>query len=320
MDINVRVGDCEMITYVDFSLFDSPAKVLVNTVNSVGVMGKGIAKEFKAIYPEMFAEYQRLCEGRMLNVGDLWVYKTPHKWVMNFPTKRHWRNPSKPEYLEAGLRKFSEIYQEARITSISFPQLGCGNGELDWKTQVKPLMEQYLKDLPIEIFVHVDSSRTRFKPEHRVPAATKEWLRTQPQSLAFTEVWDDLVNSVEVKRYFDTLDGKETFTAEVFYDDEGGGIQIQGITNPLSLHKDQLLDLWHQIRDMGICIPQIMPSGLDFHSVYILPLLAELSYLEPIRQSNRDTRLTKNALGLLLKPPSNTQGIVSFESKQLQLV
>ena len=70
-----------MITYVDFSLFDSPAKVLVNTVNTVGVMGKGIAKEFKGIYPEMFTEYQQLCEDGALDIGKLWVYKTSHKWV-----------------------------------------------------------------------------------------------------------------------------------------------------------------------------------------------------------------------------------------------
>jgi O-acetyl-ADP-ribose deacetylase (regulator of RNase III) len=200
-----------MITYVDFSLFDSPAKVLVNTVNTVGVMGKGIAKEFKGIYPEMFTEYQQLCERGMLNIGDLWVYKTPHKWVLNFPTKKHWRSPSKQEYLEAGLQKFAQVYQEARITSISFPQLGCGNGELDWKTESKPLMEEYLKGLPIEIFIHVAYSGAGFKPEHKVPKATKEWLREQPGSLAFTEVWDDLAGTVETERRFHTPDRKETF-------------------------------------------------------------------------------------------------------------
>ena len=311
-----------MITYVDFSLFDSPAKVLVNTVNTVGVMGKGIAKEFKSIYPDMFDEYQQLCERGMLNVGDLWVYKTPHKWVLNFPTKKHWRSPSKPDYLEAGLKKFSQVYQEARITSISFPQLGCGNGELDWKTESKPLMEKYLKGLPIEIFIHVTSSRTGAKPEHRVPKDTKEWLRSQPQSLAFTEVWDDLVDIVETKRQFGTLDGRETFTADVFHDSEDGGIQINISTDQVLLHKEQLLDLWQQVRDMGICIPDIMPGGLDFHSAYIVPLLVELPYFDLIRQANRDTQLTRNAVGLLLKPSLNTRDAVPIESdsRQLQLV
>ena len=311
-----------MITYVDFSLFDSPAKVLVNTVNTVGVRGKGIAKEFKGIYPEMFTEYQQLCERGMLNIGDLWVYKTPHKWVLNFPTKKHWRSPSKPDYLEAGLKKFSQVYQEARITSISLPQLGCGNGELDWKTESKPLMEKYLKGLPIEIFIHVTSSRTGFKPEHKVPKATKEWLRAQPETLAFTEVWDDLVGIVETKRQFGTLDGRETFTADVFHDSEDGGIQVNSSTDQVLLHKEQLLDLWQQVRDMGICIPDIMPSGLDFHSAYIVPLLVELPYFDLIRQANRDTQLTRNAIGLLLKPSLNTRDTTPIESdsRQLQLV
>jgi O-acetyl-ADP-ribose deacetylase (regulator of RNase III) len=316
-----------MITYVDFSLFDSPAKVLVNTVNTVGVMGKGIAKEFKSIYPEMFTEYQQLCERGMLDVGHLWVYKTPHKWVLNFPTKKHWRSPSKTGYLEAGLRKFAQVYQEAKITSISFPQLGCGNGELDWKTESKPLMEKYLKGLPIEIFIHVSSSRAGFKPEHKVPKATKEWLRTQPESLAFTEVWDDLVRVIISKKQFATLDGNETFEAVVFDDAEGGGIKIVDAENPLRFHKEQLIDLWQQVRELGICIPQIMPSCLDFHTEYIVGLLAELEYFEPIRQASRDTKLTKNAVGLLLKPSQSTHYAVSrnvssveTESRQLQLV
>ena len=312
-----------MITYVDFSLFDSPAKVLVNTVNTVGVMGKGIAKEFKSIYPEMFTEYQQLCESGRLNVGDLWVHKTAHKWVLNFPTKRHWRSPSKPEYLEAGLKKFAQIYQDARITSISFPQLGCGNGELDWKSESKPLIEKYLKGLPIEIFIHVTYSGSGFKPEHRVPKATRKWLREQPGSLAFAEVWDDLVGIVGAKKQFATLDGNKTFEAVVVDDAEGGGIEIIDIENPVFFHKEQLLDLWQQVRNLGICIPQIMPSGLDFHSAYIIPLLAELSYFRLIGQAESDNQLTGNASGLLFLEPShkaNDTASVEPEARQLQLV
>ena len=311
-----------MITYVDFSLFDSPAKVLVNTVNTVGVMGKGIAKEFKGIYPEMFTEYQQLCEDGALDIGKLWVYKTSHKWVLNFPTKRHWRSPSKPEYLKAGLQKFVQVHKEARITSISFPQLGCGNGELDWETESKPLMEEYLSKLPIEIFIHVAYSGAGFKPEHKVPKATKEWLREKPGSLAFAEVWDDLVGIVRSKKQFATLDGNQMFDADVFDDTEGGGIQINGVGYSIRFHKEQLLDLWQQIRGMGICIPQIMPGGLDFHSAYIVGLLAELEYFEPIRQAESDTKLMGNADGLLLKlylQPSETASNES-DTRQLQLV
>ena len=119
-----------MITYVACDLFLSPARVLVNTVNTVGVMGKGIAKRFKQIYPDMFERYQQLCEGDAFDIGELWLYKTPNKWVLNFPTKRHWRQQSRPEHIEQGLRKFGDTYHVLGITSVSFPLLGCGNGEL----------------------------------------------------------------------------------------------------------------------------------------------------------------------------------------------
>ena len=312
-----------MITYVDFSLFDSPCKVLVNTVNTVGVMGKGIAKEFKDIYPDMFDEYQSLCERGLIDIGNLWIYPTPNKWVLNFPTKKHWRSPSKPEYLEAGLEKFARIYQEARIASVSFPMLGCGNGELDWESQVKPRMEHYLRPLPIEIFIHMHDPKAEVAREHRVPDATKKWLRSEPQSLAFTEVWDDLVEVVKSTRQFTTMGDKTTFTADIFHDEEGGGICIDGDGAPVLLHKEQLLDLWQQIRGLGLCVPDSMLGGLDIHSEYVLPLLNALPYMKSVHQANKDTQLTKRATGLLLrsylKEPSIQAGNAA-EIGQLGLV
>ena len=146
------------ITYVDNNLFESNAQVLVNTVNTVGVMGKGVAKEFKKRYPEMFEIYKKQCKAGKFKTGDLWLYKDPDsgKSVLNFPTKEHWRGRSKVEYIESGLKKFVKKYEEKGITSIAFPMLGCSNGGLDWKTQVQPLMEKYLKDLPnIDIQIHL---------------------------------------------------------------------------------------------------------------------------------------------------------------------
>jgi O-acetyl-ADP-ribose deacetylase (regulator of RNase III) len=144
-----------MITYVEGDLFQSPDKVLVNPVNTAGVMGKGLALEFKRRYPAMFREYQVLCKKKQLDVGQLWIYKTPEKWILNFPTKRHWRQKSRPEYIEAGLERFVATYQEENIDSIAFPQLGCGSGQLDWETQVQPLVEKYLGPLPITIHIYV---------------------------------------------------------------------------------------------------------------------------------------------------------------------
>ncbi len=84
-----------MIEYIRGNIFTSNAKVLVNTVNTVGIMGKGVALEFKKYYPKMYQEYKDLCDNNQLNIGDLHLYKTTNKWILNFPTKKHWRNPSK---------------------------------------------------------------------------------------------------------------------------------------------------------------------------------------------------------------------------------
>lgn len=93
-----------MITYLKGDIFSSPAQVLVNTVNTVGVMGKGVALEFKKRYPAMFKSYERVCDEKQLEIGKLLLWKGPEKWVLMFPTKKHWRSPSKLEYIEAGLQ------------------------------------------------------------------------------------------------------------------------------------------------------------------------------------------------------------------------
>lgn len=154
-----------MLIYTDDNIFNSPAQTLVNTVNTYGVMGKGIAKEFKKYYPEMFYKYKTICKKNKLDVGLLLlnkgeIVKTSNgmeireKWVLNFPTKRHWRSRSKLEYIEKGLEKFVNTYEGKGITSISFPQLGVGNGKLEWK-EVQILMEKYLRPLPIPVYIHM---------------------------------------------------------------------------------------------------------------------------------------------------------------------
>lgn len=154
-----------MVVYLGTSLFVSPAQTLVNTVNTVGVMGKGIAKEFKSRYPEMFREYRNLCEGRELDVGDLHLWRGEGTWVLNFPTKTTWRRPSKTAYVEQGLQKFISCYQELGITSASFPPLGCGNGNLDWR-EVQPMMHYYLSKCDIPIYIHNVQVKKGFVAEH----------------------------------------------------------------------------------------------------------------------------------------------------------
>lgn len=122
-----------MINIIGGNIFESNTQTIVNTVNCVGVMGKGIALEYKKRYPEMFIKYKDLCDRGLMKVGNLWLYKMTDKWVLNFPTKEHWKNKSKIEYLILGLDKFVDTYQTKGITSISFPLLGASNGGLDPK-------------------------------------------------------------------------------------------------------------------------------------------------------------------------------------------
>lgn len=144
-----------MITYTSTDLFSSAAQVLVNAVNTQGVMGKGIAAEFKRRYPEMFAEYRQRCHQGQFDVGQVHLFRSADKWILNFPTKKHWRHPARLEYIEAGLERFVAIYTSEGIQSVAFPMLGCGHGGLDWEEQVQPLMEHYLSDLPIEVSIHL---------------------------------------------------------------------------------------------------------------------------------------------------------------------
>lgn len=143
-----------MLQYTEESIFSSRAQTIVNPVNTVGVMGRGLALEFKKRHPEMFACYQKICADGTLRIGTLHIFRTPTRWIMNFPTKRHWRDPSRLEWIEGGLRRFSEDYQGLGITSIAFPMLGCGNGGLRWDV-VEPLMFRYLDPLPIPVTLHV---------------------------------------------------------------------------------------------------------------------------------------------------------------------
>lgn len=141
-----------MIRYVQGNLFDSKADVLVNPVNTVGVMGTGLAMAFKLRYPKMFSRYAKHCRSGLFEIGKLMLVQEEDHKILLFPTKTDWKMPSDLSYIEAGLKKFREAYAAKGIKSVAFPRLGCGHGQLRW-SDVKPLMEKYLGDLPVDIEV-----------------------------------------------------------------------------------------------------------------------------------------------------------------------
>ena len=142
-----------VIHYVKGDLFEAPAITLVNPVNCVGVMGKGLALEFKRRFSEMYRQYLKLCVQGKVKVGQLNLVQDGFTKILLFPTKEHWKNPSSLAYIEAGLDAFSKSYHEMGIDLIAFPKLGCGCGGLEWE-EVKRLMEKYLTPLPIDVLVY----------------------------------------------------------------------------------------------------------------------------------------------------------------------
>lgn len=273
-----------MITYVIDDLFTSPAKVLVNTVNTVGVMGKGIARDFKRAYPDMFKQYQYYCENRMFDIGKLWLFKTSHKWILNFPTKLHWRNKSKVEYLEAGLKKFVDTYDSKGIVSISFPMLGCGNGELDWKTQVQPVMESYLQHLPIDVFIHLHRPAARFVPEHRNINEIINWLRSEPRQLPFIEFWEDVKRLAGYRESYNTISRNANFIVSLDLFEQN--LVFEHKSKMFRLHKDSLEQMWEIMRHKEYFFVRDFPEEMAKFVTLVASFLQYLHYIQPILLSH----------------------------------
>lgn len=146
-----------MIKFVTGNLLNTKAEALVNTVNTVGVMGKGIALQFKNRFPNNYKIYREACKSKTFKTGDVLTVKEgdllDQKYVINFPTKAHWKSPSKIEYIKTGLVALKKEIEKYQIKSIAIPPLGCGNGGLDWSV-VKDLMINELDTLTIDIHIY----------------------------------------------------------------------------------------------------------------------------------------------------------------------
>lgn len=163
------------IKYLKGDIFTSDAQVIVNTVNCKGVMGKGLALAFKQRYPDMFATYVQECKTGKLQIGRPTIYLKSTPWILNFPTKNHWRFPSKLEYLEKGLTFFAKQYKKAGITSIAFPKLGAQNGLLSWD-EVGPLMAKYLSQLDIPVYIYIADGDKEYQYDPVAEAKTYELI------------------------------------------------------------------------------------------------------------------------------------------------
>ena len=140
-----------MVSYTQGNLLDAPAEALVNTVNEIGVMGKGVALMFREAFPKSALTYQAAAKAGEVRVGRVFVTEGDSllgpKWIIYFPTKKHWRQPSKIEWIRDGLRDLVRVIHERRIQTVALPPLGCGNGGLDWEV-VRREIEAALDEVP----------------------------------------------------------------------------------------------------------------------------------------------------------------------------
>ena len=163
------------------NLLDSEAEAVVNTVNTVGVMGKGIALLFRKAYPENYKKYKAECRKNKIQVGKMFYVRvgedtSPNlfeqmpdsrkseytQWIINFPTKQHWRSPSKLQWIEDGLKDLQRVIENKRIRSVALPQLGCGNGGLEWRDVEPKIRTTFSGDSDLTIIIY-ESPREVFQ-------------------------------------------------------------------------------------------------------------------------------------------------------------
>ncbi|KKR00036.1 MAG: Appr-1-p processing domain protein [Candidatus Woesebacteria bacterium GW2011_GWB1_39_12] len=146
--------------FVHGNIFDSDCDILVNTINCVGVMGKGVALECKKRFPQNFKEYWKACKDEQIHPGEIFIFQENGKTIINLATKNHWKNSSRLEWVEKGTIALARLLRASGGSTIAIPPLGCGNGNLKWQ-DVRPILEKYLSDIPdVEICI--------FEPESEI--------------------------------------------------------------------------------------------------------------------------------------------------------
>lgn len=164
----------QLVTYIKTGdLLGSKMQTLVNTVNCVGVMGKGIALSFKQRFPEMFDDYKKRCSEKQVKLGVPYVYPAGERLIVNFPTKGHWKNASELSWVEAGLKYLAANASQWGIQSMAIPPLGCGNGGLNWE-DVLPLVKKYLLPLKVPLEIYEPFEKTNQKKRKNNPSTTNQ--------------------------------------------------------------------------------------------------------------------------------------------------
>ena len=216
------------------NILESSADALVNTVNIVGVMGKGIALQFKQSYPENFDAYRRACDAGEVQLGRMFVFTTrlmhPPRYIINFPTKKHWRGKSELEHIEAGLKDLVRVLREREIRSVAVPPLGCGQGGLLWG-DVLPRIKTALAELPdVDVLV--------FEPAGAPKASELSVGTPRPKMTAARALYILLMHQYGALDYRRTL--LEIQKLAYFLQEAGQNLRLRFVAGPYGPYADNL--------------------------------------------------------------------------------
>lgn len=210
-----------MIKYTNSNVFNANTEAIVNTINCVGFMGKGIALEYSYRYPKLLSEYKEKCNNKEILPGHVYYFKAEDKYIVNVSTKNDYKYPSKIEWIENALIEFKNSYKLYAFKSIAFPLLGCGNGGLDFK-QVKILMEKYLSDLDIEVYICLDRTNPEGKELEMLNNLKNISLFKLAEDLKLGEKQLKVLkeNRMNIKRFFEigSLEGIGSTTYKKIFD------------------------------------------------------------------------------------------------------
>lgn len=290
-----------MLTIVYGDLLMSPARVLVNPVNTVGTMAGDLGEDLRQVYPAMFAEYQRLCEADQLNIGQVMLYRTPHKWILNLPVKRHYRANVRLDAVESGLRRIATLYAEQHFTSISLPAAELCDSPSD-QPALMGLLRSYLGTLPIMVYAHLPADPPLQEARHNITTLAR-WLHGTPQHVSFETFWRGIASIVRRHPEMTTLEDDQPFAA-TFRRDEANprlmSLKLIRDEQTTFIPQTLLRDLWQYVLLAGYAHPRHLPGGLDAVGEMIVTLLSKLSYMRPVRLQPSDQAA---AVGLHYIPP-----------------
>jgi O-acetyl-ADP-ribose deacetylase (regulator of RNase III)/uncharacterized protein YwgA len=306
------------------NILESKAQTLINTVNCVGIMGKGIAAGFKQRFSEMFEDYLVRCNRNEVKQGVPYLFKTlfPPQ-VVNFPTKSHWRAASHIEDIERGLKIILDKYKEWGITSIAVPPLGCGNGQLLWAT-VGPLMYQYLSklDIPVELYAPygtppVQLTEKFLSQDYNLREARSGANVTEKLNLAWI-VLVEIIHRIQEKPYHSPI-GRTIFQKIAFVaTDQGLPTGLKYVKGSYGPYCKDLDEVKKRLADAGFLQERILGSMYQ-----VLPGLAfKKGRPEYLKKIQKWDPLIDKTVDLFLRLNTNQAEIVStvlFTSRELKV-